>query len=103
MGTYNTLRSSLACPRCGAVAETNVDCHFGDTSQMIELKIGDRYPWVPRKQPQNGGRPENGTVAGEGYMECPQCHKDSFLRVIVRDDVITVVEPDRDRHGYISD
>ena len=103
MGTYNTLRSSLACPRCGAVAETNVDCHFGDTSQMIELKIGDRYPWVPRKQPQNGGRPENGTVAGEGYMECPQCHKDSFLRVIVRHDVITAVEPDRDRHGYISD
>jgi hypothetical protein len=70
---------------------------------MLVLKLGDRYPWVPRKQPQNGGRPEGGSLAGEGYMECPHCHKDSFLRVIVRDDVITAVEPDRDRHGYISD
>ena len=70
---------------------------------MVDLKIGDRYPWVPRKQAQNGGRPENGSLDGEGYMECPRCHKDSFLRVIVRDDVITAVEPDADRHGYIQD
>jgi len=103
MGSYNILRRSLTCPRCGAVVEAAVDCHFGDTSQMTALRIGARYPWVPRKQPQNGGRPEAGNVDGEGYMECPRCHKDSFLRVIVRDDVITSVEPDAERHGYIPD
>ena len=103
MATYNTLRSTLTCPRCGAGVEAVVDCHFGDTSQMAELKIGDRYPWVPRKQVQNGGRPESGTIAGEGYMECPRCHKDSFFRVVVRDDRISSVEADTDRHGYIPD
>jgi hypothetical protein len=70
---------------------------------MFKLKIGDRYPWVPQEQLQNGGRPENGSVAGEGYMECPRCHKDSFLRVIVRDDVIESVELDTDNHGYLPD
>ena len=42
-------------------------------------------------------------MAGEGYMECPRCHKDSFLRVIVRDDVIESVELDTDNHGYLPD
>jgi len=103
MRTVNTLCSLLTCPRCGVVVQTAVECHFGDTSQMLKLKIGDRYPWVPQKQRQSGGRPENGDVAGEGYMECPRCHKDSFLRVIVRDDVIESVELDTDRHGYLPD
>ena len=66
---------------------------------MADLKIGDRYPWVARKQPQNGGRPEGGTVDGKGYMECPRCHKDAFLRVLVRNDVIVGVEPDTEKPG----
>lgn len=103
MGTYNVLRTSLACPRCGVEVETDIDCHFGWTGEMMDLKIGDRYPWAERKQPQNGGRPEGGTVAGEGYMECPHCHKDAFLLVHVREDVIVAVEPDAKKPGYISD
>jgi hypothetical protein len=70
---------------------------------MVDLKIGDRYPWVPRKQVQNGGRPDNGNVDGEGYMECPECGKDSFLLVVVRNDVIEGVEPNATRQGYIPD
>lgn len=103
MGTYNSLLSSLACPRCGSIIETSIDCHFGDTSQMLTLKIGERYPWAPRKKAQNGGRPESGNIVGEGYMECPRCHKDSFVHVIVLDDVISCIEPDGDRHGYLPD
>lgn len=103
MGSYNTLRTSVTCPRCGVAVETTVDCYFGYRSEMVDLKIGERYPWAARKQPQNGGRPEGGSVDGEGYMECPHCHKDAFLRVIVRDDVILRVEPDATKRGYIPD
>ena len=103
MGTYNTLHTSLTCPRCGAAVETTVDCYFGYVGDMQDLKIGDRYPWTERVQPQNGGRPEGGTTDGRGYMECPRCHKDAHLRVLVRDDVIVGVEPDMERRGYVPD
>lgn len=103
MGIYNTLHTSLTCPRCGADVEADVDCYFGYVNEMKDLKIGDRYPWRERVQPQNGGRPEDGSVDGDGYMECPRCHKDSFLVVIVREDVITGVEPNNERPGFVPD
>jgi hypothetical protein len=70
---------------------------------MLDLRIGDRYPWRENAEPQNGGRPPGGAVDGEGYMECRSCRKDSFLRVIVRDDLIVGVEPNADQRGYIPD
>ena len=76
---------------------------FGDTRYMQELHVGDRYPWIARKQPQNGGRPDSGSTEGEGYMECERCHRDSFLRVVVREDVIIKVEPDVQRRGDVPD
>jgi len=103
MGSYNVLHTSLTCPRCGAEVETGIDCRFGYTGAMAELKIGDRYPWRPGKQPRNGGRPEAGTIDGEGYMECPRCRKDAFVKVLVRNDVIVGAEPDPQKTGYIRD
>ena len=103
MGTYNTIRALLICPRCGAEVETHLDCHFGCTGDMADLKIGDRYPWTPGRQAQNGGRPEKGTVDGEAYMECSLCQKDSFWRVLVREDVVVGMEPDAQKAGYIPD
>jgi hypothetical protein len=98
---YNTLRTKLTCPRCGAVGEFEINMYFGNR-QMFELRVGDRYPWVARKQPQNGGRPDGGNTAGEGYSQCTQCHKDSFWRVMVREDVIVNIEPDNEKPGYIQ-
>lgn len=103
MGAYNILHTSLTCPRCRVTVDTTIDCYFGYTSEMQHLKIGDRYPWREHVQPQNGGRPEGGSVDGEGYMECPQCCKDSFLHIIVREDVIIRVEPNREKRGYVPD
>jgi uncharacterized protein (UPF0212 family) len=103
MSTYNILHTSLNCPRCGNTVDTAVDCHFGDTAMMADLKIGDYYPWKPGKQPQNGGRPQNGTVDGEGYMQCPHCGKDAYLRVVVRNDRIVGVELDMQRLGHIPE
>src|SRR5687767_7949666 len=102
MAAFNTLHASLNCPRCGAKVDTEINCYFGDCSNMVDLKIGDRYPWRPRKQTQNGGRPDNGCVDGEGYMECPRCQKDSFLLVMVRSDVVVRVVEDHIRQGYIE-
>lgn len=103
MGTFNTLHAVLVCPRCGAVGEAEVEMRFGNTAQMQKLVVGDRYPWVADISPQHKGRPEGGNIDGEGYLECEHCHKDSFLRVIVREDLIVGVEPDPEKPGYIAD
>lgn len=103
MGTCNRLRASLICPRCAQQVETTIDCHFGYTGEMVDLKVGDTYPWAPRRLPQNGGRPDDGSTDGEAYMECPGCCKDSFLVVIVRNDVVVGIEPHPMLQGYIAD
>ena len=41
MATYNTLHTSLRCPRCGVDVVTDVNCYFGATSEMVYLKMGD--------------------------------------------------------------
>jgi hypothetical protein len=103
MGTYNRLQTATKCPRCVVLSEAIVDCHFGDTSHMVDLTIGDTYPWRPGKAVQNGGRPDQGNIDGEGYAECPSCRKDFFVKVIVRHDRIGGVETDASRSGYIPD
>jgi hypothetical protein len=105
MGAYNRLRvGAIVCPRCGiTVREAVVDCHFGDTSQMVDLTVGDQYPWLAGKAVQNGGRPEHGDIDGEGYAECPRCAKDFFLKIIVRDDRIVGAAVDSSRPGYVVD
>lgn len=103
MGTYNTIRVDIACPRCGAREAVDVELRLGDTSQLRELRIGDRYPWAPNQPPEKGGRPDRGNAVGDGYMECDRCHKDSFLWVVVRDDVIVSVEPNCQKKPYIAD
>lgn len=103
MGNYNILLAELNCPRCGEFIEAEAECRFGDCSQMMRLRIGDAYPWVPGKQVQNGGRPAKGSMEREGYVECPRCGKDFFLRVLVSKDVIAEVEVDTGKLGMIPD
>jgi hypothetical protein len=101
MGTFNYLPVKMNCPRCGEYVDTVVECFFGYTSEMKTFHVGDRYEWMPRKAVQNGGRPEGGNIDGEGYTDCPSCHKDFFVKIIVRDDVIQGVVYNRDKLPYI--
>jgi len=78
-----------------------IELKFGFTGEMQDLKIGDQYPWTPRKQVQNGGRPEEGNLDGLGYAECPKCGKDSFYKIAIREDVIRSVYVDREQKPYI--
>ena len=91
----------MICPRCGVRSFQDIDLHFGYRDQST-YHVGDTYAWISRKAVQNGGRPDNGTMDGEGYAECPVCHKDFFVIVHLRDDVIESVEPDPERPGYIQ-
>jgi hypothetical protein len=100
MAIYNELRATLTCPRCNAAIETIVNMYFG-LRNLAQYKIGDRINWVPRKQPQNGGRPPDGNLDGEGYLECPHCMKDAHMLVIVRSDRIIDVRPDPAKEPYV--
>jgi len=100
MALYNRLTTIMRCPRCGNEAEMIIDLYFGCTD-LLDYRLGDLYRWVPRKIPKNGGRPEGGNLNGEGYTECPVCHRDFFVIVHVRDDKLISVEPDLEKTPYI--
>jgi DNA-directed RNA polymerase subunit RPC12/RpoP len=103
MGASNTVLANLQCPRCGAHVSVEAECKFGDTANMSRYHLGDHYAWRPRKAFQNGGRPEDGSVDGEGYVECPACGKDFFVKVLIRGDLVHAVEPDPSRQPQLSD
>ena len=102
MSLYNKLPAEMVCPRCGASQEFEIDLYFG-YRDFIRYELGDSYEWRPRKAVQNGGRPPNGDLDGEGYTQCSQCEKDFFVCVEIRGDKIVAVRPDISREPYIKD
>lgn len=100
MGLFNLLNAELICLSCGKNVFSDIELHFGDVSNMASYQIGDAYTWRKNKAIQNGGRPPNGNLKGEGYMECPNCEKDFFVTVIIQNDVIIRVEIDKNKKGY---
>ena len=101
MSAFNILHTLLTCPHCQITSQMQVELFFGFRYQL-EYCLGERYLWVARKQVQNGGRPENGNMVGEGYTECPNCHYDFFVEVVVIEDVLTEAKPSTTKHGYIK-
>ena len=99
MGTYNTLDAEMACPRCGETSRMEIDLYFG-YRRLLRYHLGSKYTWDIGKSVKNGGRPDNGTMLGEGYAECPVCTRDFFVNVTVVEDVLTSVAPDTSRPGY---
>ena len=91
----------MKCPRCDALAEFQIDLYFGLRDQ-IRYDLGDTCEWVPRKALQNGGRPPDGNLDGEGYTQCPQCEKDFFVSVLARRDKLVAVQPDMSREPYVK-
>jgi hypothetical protein len=102
MGTYNTLQTSITCPHCSALVNVEIEMRFGNTLRMERFVIGDHYRWVSGRAVQNGGRPEKGNFDGEGYTGCPQCRRDFFVKVMVREDKIESVKPDMEKAAYIQ-
>jgi hypothetical protein len=102
MGMYNTLYTTVRCPRCGNTSNMDIDCYFGRLD-FIQYSIGDQVSWSEKDLWRGGGRPESGNHDGEGYTECAQCRKDFFVRVIIRDDTILAVVPDHSKEPLIPD
>ncbi len=102
MGIYNILKAEIESPRCCQTAEEQIDLYFGYRNEMLEFKVGDEYIWCVGKEVQNGGKPENGNIDGEGYVECDLCKRDFFVKVVVRNDVIKNIEFDSMKKGYKS-
>jgi len=102
MGMYNKLAGTVRCPRCGEVVDADFELFFG-LRDLTQYRIGDVYKWVPRREPQNGGRPNVSDPVGSAYAVCPKCEKDFFARVCLRGDVVASVEPDPDRVPYDPD
>jgi len=102
MGVYNILKAEIKCPRCSQTAEQEIDLYFGYQNEMLKFRLGDRYVWREGKEVQNGGRPENGNIDGEGYVECRLCKKDFFVKVEVGNDVIEKVEHNSTKELFVN-
>jgi DNA-directed RNA polymerase subunit RPC12/RpoP len=101
MGVHNQTTVELACPRCGVIGPVDVELHFG-FGNLIELKIGDQYPFLDaRKAVYNGGYPPEGNMDGTGYAECLKCGKDFWVKALIRAGVLTAVEVDNDKKPYM--
>lgn len=102
MGMYNTLHMDMTCPHCGQTGEMEIDLYFGDTRNLSQFRMGDRYLWLPDKPVKLGSRPPDGSLDGEGYTECPNCGRDFFVDVIVRGDYIRGALANLNKPGYIT-
>jgi hypothetical protein len=100
VSVHNYVLATLACPRCGESAEMEIETFFGPID-LERYRVGDRVRWFPRKQVQNGGRPPDGDLYAEGYLVCPICELDSFVKVHIRSDVVAGVSPDTEKAPYL--
>ncbi len=101
MSTVNTIYAMLKCPRCGNEVEQEIEANIGHGGLLLEFRIGDKVQWNPFAETGKDGRPSNGNLKLEGYVECAICHKDFFVKIVVTSDVINAVEVDMNRSGYI--
>lgn len=99
MAAFNTLHAKLTCPRCGWCGEVEVEFRFGLRDQL-NYRLGDRLTWAGGARGKPLRRPEHGDLDGEGYVDCPNCGKDYWVDIRVRDDVLAGVQVDEGRSGY---
>jgi hypothetical protein len=88
MKMTNILYAKMLCPSCEQFVETEIEMNIGDTLQIPQYTIGDRIAWRRHVSVQNGGRPGNGTIDAEGFSYSPVCGHRTFVKVIIRSDII---------------
>lgn len=103
MGSYNITEAILACPRCKKTVTCRVNLYFGFRSNIEFVPIGAKYPFLERRQVQNGGLFPDSNPWGEGYTECPECFKDFFCLARIEDQHLVAVYPDLEEPPYVPD
>ncbi len=102
MSVHNyILASNVICARCKAcIPSVRAESYVG-YQRLLEYRVGSRVRWAQKKI-QGITRPPEGCGEFDGYVVCPVCERDFWLRVLVEHDVITSVATDPDREGSIS-
>jgi hypothetical protein len=100
MAIYNILELALSCPRCGNNVNIEAEFRFGFRN-LERYHIGDKIQWKGSGVSKPKQRPQGGNYEGEGYSECPICHKDFWISMKVRNDILVDAEVDVSRDGYI--
>jgi hypothetical protein len=90
MSAFNTVYALVACPRCGAKHEFDVQFKFGDTWQHI-YRVGDYLRWGGN----DVGAPGCEAIVVEGIGgTCPNCNTEFlYFDVVVVADRIAEVRP----------
>ncbi|MEW2519920.1 hypothetical protein [Actinacidiphila alni] len=100
MGSYNILHATTTCPRNGETGPVEIEFTFGRLD-FRDYRVGDTLDWGTKGLREPKQRPVGGDYDNEGYVECPVCHKDYWVWITVRADVITDVRVDPTRPGHI--
>jgi hypothetical protein len=100
MGSYNILHATTTCPRTGETGPVGIEFTFG-LLDFRDYRVGDTIDWGVKGLRGPRQRPGGGNFEGEGYVECPVCHKDYWVGITVRADVITDVRVDTSRPGRV--
>ncbi|QDV20297.1 hypothetical protein Pan153_49720 [Gimesia panareensis] len=103
MGIYNTADVPLVCPRCHAEIEAEVYLHFGLCANFQKVRLGEQYPFMRGRRPQNGGPLPAEQSWGLGYVVCPACEKDFHCLAEIRDEKLTAVVPDLENPPFMAD
>jgi hypothetical protein len=102
MAPSHTLFIKMICPSCNVIAELEIELNFGDPRKQYQYTVGDRMDWRPRASHQNGGRPKNGNLDGEGSACCSNCGDRYIVKVIIREDQIVDVLFDAEKSPFIT-
>ena len=102
MAVFNYLILNIICPRCGIEAEMEAEFRFG-WRELIRYHMGDSLRWdgLGVKTPET--RPDNGNYDDEAYVVCPQCERDFWLDVSVRNDILVGATVNTAKQPYIPD
>lgn len=97
----NRVYAPLECPRCGAIAEQEIEATLDGQGFAQDYRVGDRIDWGHAFLPAYSGRPADGNLRADGYVVCEVCEKDFFVYVTVRADELVRVELNQTRSGMI--
>ena len=99
MGMFNILNADLTCRYSQFHCDMEIEFNFGFLN-LDKYRIGDEIIWIAGAKPYHKGRPQDGHYIGEGYVECPNCHKDFWVNINVVSDKSDSLQIDYTREGH---
>jgi hypothetical protein len=96
------LYAKIICPSCNQITDVEIALKFGDPRKQYVYTVGDRCDWRPRASFQNGGRPKNGDLDGEGSTRCENCGDNLMVKVVIREDRFVDIVFDAEKSPFIT-